>query len=140
MNYDCLEKISEKTNGHCGFPGCTSIHALEVHHMIPRGRGGNSQHHNLVYLCSNHHRFNSDSVHNSNDSLVLIQQLYIKNYELCYIDRNERIENKKHRSKINKAVNEKRKAEYKKVKEQRKKPIKDKNIERFRESLRAKKQ
>jgi len=94
MNYNCLEKISEKTNGCCGFPGCESTYTLEVHHMIPRGRGGNSQHHNLIYLCPNHHRFNSNSVHNSNDSLIMIQQLYIKDYKLCILDRNERIENK----------------------------------------------
>lgn len=140
MNYDCLDRVSEKTNGHCGFPGCTecNMENLEVHHIYPRGRGGNSQSYNLVYLCSGHHRFFSNSVHNSNESLVLIQELYAPNKELCMIDRNERVENKKQRSKINKAVSEKRKREYRKAKDSKPKPQKDKNIERFRDKLRTK--
>jgi len=41
----------------CATPGCGAAHFLEVHHVIPRGRGGSNKADNLVTLCSRCHRF-----------------------------------------------------------------------------------
>ncbi|MBK6736243.1 MAG: HNH endonuclease [bacterium] len=41
----------------CATPGCGAARFLEVHHVIPRGRGAPNKAENLVTLCSRCHRF-----------------------------------------------------------------------------------
>jgi 5-methylcytosine-specific restriction endonuclease McrA len=41
----------------CATPGCRSAHFLEVHHVMPRGRGGTNRVENLITLCSRGHGF-----------------------------------------------------------------------------------
>jgi len=41
----------------CATPGCRSAHFLEVHHVMPRGKGGSNREDNLITLCSRCHRF-----------------------------------------------------------------------------------
>jgi hypothetical protein len=41
---------------HCGFPGCrTRATACDLHHIIPRSRGGPTAVGNLIPLCQFHH-------------------------------------------------------------------------------------
>ena len=40
----------------CQMPGCNHRHFLEVHHRVPRERGGGNDPDNLVVLCSGCHR------------------------------------------------------------------------------------
>ena len=41
---------------HCAFPGCRQKPSVcQVHHLVPRSRGGVTALHNLVQLCSFHH-------------------------------------------------------------------------------------
>jgi len=40
----------------CQMPGCHHRHFLEVHHKVPRERGGGNDFDNLVVLCSSCHR------------------------------------------------------------------------------------
>ncbi len=40
----------------CERPGCNHTHFLEVHHKIPRSKGGNNEAENLLALCSGCHR------------------------------------------------------------------------------------
>jgi len=45
-------------DGHrCTTPGCGATRFLEVHHRVPRDRGGSNAPDNLVTLCSRCHRF-----------------------------------------------------------------------------------
>jgi 5-methylcytosine-specific restriction endonuclease McrA len=41
----------------CATPGCGATHFLEVHHVVPRARGGSNKAENLVTLCGRCHRF-----------------------------------------------------------------------------------
>ena len=41
----------------CTTPGCRSVHFLEVHHVVPRSRGGSNRAENLATLCSRCHGF-----------------------------------------------------------------------------------
>jgi hypothetical protein len=41
----------------CATPGCRSARFLEVHHVMPRGRGGSNRAENLITLCSRCHGF-----------------------------------------------------------------------------------
>jgi hypothetical protein len=42
---------------HCAFPGCTQPASVcEIHHIIPRSRGGPTTLSNLVTLCTFHHK------------------------------------------------------------------------------------
>ncbi len=44
-------------DGHrCTTPGCGAKHFLEVHHIVPRSRGGTNHESNLITLCSSCHR------------------------------------------------------------------------------------
>ncbi|MBU2502534.1 HNH endonuclease, partial [bacterium] len=44
-------------DGHrCQGPGCTNTRFLEVHHVLPRARGGTNRPDNLITLCSACHR------------------------------------------------------------------------------------
>jgi len=40
----------------CQADGCHNTHFLEVHHKIPRSRGGTNAPDNLITLCSACHR------------------------------------------------------------------------------------
>lgn len=40
----------------CQAPGCRHIHHLEVHHILPRSKGGTNRMDNLITLCSGCHR------------------------------------------------------------------------------------
>jgi hypothetical protein len=40
----------------CRFPGCGRRHGLEVHHLVPRSRGGRDEIANLACVCPAHHR------------------------------------------------------------------------------------
>jgi len=51
----------------CATPGCRSTHFLEVHHVMPRGKGGANRAENLITLCSRCHRF----VHEGGGARVL---------------------------------------------------------------------
>ena len=42
-------------DGGCTIDGCTSGYRLEVHHIVPRSRGGDHTPHNLTTLCWWHH-------------------------------------------------------------------------------------
>lgn len=46
----------------CTSPGCRSTSFLEVHHLVPRSRGGSNRTGNLVTLCSRCHRFAHEAV------------------------------------------------------------------------------
>lgn len=41
----------------CRAPGCDRTRFLEVHHVVPRKRGGSNGHENLITLCGACHRF-----------------------------------------------------------------------------------
>ncbi len=44
-------------DGHrCGAPGCGATRFLEVHHLVPRSRGGGQEEANLVTLCARCHQ------------------------------------------------------------------------------------
>jgi len=45
----------------CATPGCGATIFLEVHHVLPRNRGGSNQAENLITLCSRCHRFAHES-------------------------------------------------------------------------------
>jgi 5-methylcytosine-specific restriction endonuclease McrA len=44
----------------CVTPGCGSARFLEIHHLVPRARGGTNHIENLVTLCSRCHQFAHD--------------------------------------------------------------------------------
>jgi len=49
-------------DGHqCRTRGCNAKHFLEVHHIVPRNRGGTNDEANLITLCSSCHRLNHES-------------------------------------------------------------------------------
>ena len=43
-------------DGRCRYPGCARCHGLEVHHLVPRSRGGTDEIANLAAVCATHHR------------------------------------------------------------------------------------
>jgi hypothetical protein len=51
-----LRRAVIRRDRHCGFPGCRQQPAgCQVHHLIPRSRGGPTALTNLLLLCSFHH-------------------------------------------------------------------------------------
>jgi hypothetical protein len=51
-----LERLVRRRDGHCRFPGCDQpAHLSQVHHIVPRSRGGPTRLANLLTLCSMHH-------------------------------------------------------------------------------------
>ncbi len=44
-------------HGVCQFPGCTSTHHLDAHHVIAWSAGGPTDLANLILLCRRHHTF-----------------------------------------------------------------------------------
>ena len=51
-----------KRSGKCQYPGCTTNHDLEAHHMHPWALGGQTVVENLVLECPHHH----DYIHEHN--------------------------------------------------------------------------
>lgn len=49
-------EVLARDGHHCQAPGCGRTRFLEVHHTIPRSRGGTNQPENLVTLCAACHR------------------------------------------------------------------------------------
>jgi 5-methylcytosine-specific restriction endonuclease McrA len=47
--------VWRRDHGRCQVPGCRGARFLEVHHIVPRSRGGTHDLANLVVLCSAHH-------------------------------------------------------------------------------------
>ncbi|WP_203566449.1 HNH endonuclease [Aestuariimicrobium ganziense] len=41
----------------CQFPGCTTSHHLDAHHLVPWSAGGATDLDNLILLCRRHHTF-----------------------------------------------------------------------------------
>jgi len=51
-----LRRAVTTRHPHCAFPGCDQpASACDIHHIVPRSRGGPAAMHNLVPLCSFHH-------------------------------------------------------------------------------------
>ncbi|HEV3289054.1 MAG TPA: DUF222 domain-containing protein [Streptosporangiaceae bacterium] len=51
-----LRRAATTRHPHCAFPGCDQPATVcDIHHLIPRARGGPTSLHNLVPLCSFHH-------------------------------------------------------------------------------------
>ena len=48
-------QVMRRDRGHCIVPGCRAARHLEVHHVIPRARGGTHDPLRLAVLCSRHH-------------------------------------------------------------------------------------
>ena len=44
-----------RDGGHCQVPGCRNHRYLDLHHLLPRARGGDHTPTNLVTVCSTHH-------------------------------------------------------------------------------------
>ena len=44
-----------RDGGHCQVPGCRNRRYLDLHHILPRSRGGGHAPSNLVTVCSTHH-------------------------------------------------------------------------------------
>ena len=45
-----------KRSKHCQYPGCTSIHELEAHHLIAYRHSPKTEIDDLVLLCTRHHK------------------------------------------------------------------------------------
>ena len=58
---------------HCRFPGCTSRHFLDAHHLKHWAEGGETKADNLALLCTTHHRMVHEGgfriIHESNGAL-----------------------------------------------------------------------
>ena len=50
-----------KRSSHCQYPGCTTTHELEAHHLIAVERRGVTELANLILLCSRHHNLLHDN-------------------------------------------------------------------------------
>ena len=51
-----LRRALQLRDAHCRFPGCTSRHFLDAHHITHWANGGETKVDNLVHLCKHHHR------------------------------------------------------------------------------------
>ncbi len=49
-------RVLDRDGHRCTTPGCSNRHFLEIHHVVPRNRGGSNQLHNLTTLCTRCHR------------------------------------------------------------------------------------
>jgi hypothetical protein len=50
-------EVLDRDGHRCRAPGCGSTRFLELHHVVPRARGGTHRAANLITLCSRCHRF-----------------------------------------------------------------------------------
>jgi HNH endonuclease len=48
-------EVLARAHHHCRTPGCRNTHFLEIHHLVPRSRGGTNRPDNLTVLCSQCH-------------------------------------------------------------------------------------
>jgi 5-methylcytosine-specific restriction endonuclease McrA len=48
--------VLQRDGYRCQAPGCRHIHHLEIHHIVPRHKGGSNKADNLITLCSGCHR------------------------------------------------------------------------------------
>ncbi len=51
-----LRRALEHRDGGCTFPGCTTRHHVDAHHVVHWADGGETKLDNLVLLCRHHHR------------------------------------------------------------------------------------
>ncbi len=51
-----LNRLLDRRDGGCRFPGCTHTRHLHTHHIMHWAHGGSTTPDNLVRLCSHHHR------------------------------------------------------------------------------------
>ena len=52
-----LRRAATIRHPHCAFPGCDQPASVcDIHHIVPRSRGGPTALHNLVPLCGFHHQ------------------------------------------------------------------------------------
>ena len=49
-----------KRSGGCQYPGCTTTHDLEAHHMTPWALGGTTVTDELTLDCPRHHKYIHD--------------------------------------------------------------------------------
>lgn len=57
------DRVLARDGHRCRAPGCSRTRFLEIHHVIPRERGGANTPGNLVTLCSRCHRFVHEEPH-----------------------------------------------------------------------------
>lgn len=55
-----LASIRRRDGNRCRIAGPTCWGPVDVHHVLPRGRGGTSVPENLICLCRNHHSWAHD--------------------------------------------------------------------------------
>ena len=49
-------EVVARDRGRCAVPGCRNCVYVDIHHVVPRARGGSHQAQNLILLCGAHHR------------------------------------------------------------------------------------
>ncbi|MBD3220076.1 hypothetical protein GF314_02450 [bacterium] len=49
-------RVLDRDGYRCTTPGCSNSHFLEIHHIVPRHRGGSNRLENLTTLCTRCHR------------------------------------------------------------------------------------
>jgi 5-methylcytosine-specific restriction endonuclease McrA len=49
-------EVLHRDGGRCTVPGCRSARFIEVHHIVPRSRGGSHHASSLTCLCDGHHK------------------------------------------------------------------------------------
>jgi len=47
--------VNRRDHGRCRVPGCRAASNLDVHHIVPREKGGTHEVENLITLCESHH-------------------------------------------------------------------------------------
>lgn len=52
-----LERVRRRDGDRCRLSASTCWGPVDVHHVLPRGRGGTTVDENLVCLCRAHHRW-----------------------------------------------------------------------------------
>ena len=62
-----IRRLVLTRDGACSIDGCGSTYRLEVHHIVPRSRGGTHHPSNLVTLCWFHHHVEVHGRHKSID-------------------------------------------------------------------------
>jgi hypothetical protein len=72
--------VVRRDRGRCRVPGCRSAANLELHHIVPRSRGGSHEASNLIQLCDGchtaHHRGLIDIAGTSDDLVVTRRHVF----------------------------------------------------------------
>ncbi len=72
--------VVRRDRGSCRVPGCRSAANLELHHIVPRSRGGSHEASNLIQLCDGchtaHHRGLLDIAGTSDDLVVTRRHVF----------------------------------------------------------------